>query len=148
MRADPARVVQVLINLLHNAVKFTPAGGEVVLSARREGPAVRFAVTDTGIGIAPVDLPRIFERFYKADRSRATGGTGLGLAIAKHIVQAHGGQIWASSAGEGQGSSFAFTLPLAAGGAVEAPESAAALVLNGDAEAQVSTGAAAARGAR
>jgi two-component system, OmpR family, phosphate regulon sensor histidine kinase PhoR len=148
VRADPARVVQVLINLLHNAVKFTPAGGEVVLSARREGPAVRFAVTDTGIGIAPVDLPRIFERFYKADRSRATGGTGLGLAIAKHIVQAHGGQIWASSAGEGQGSSFAFTLPLAAGGAVEAPESAAALVLNGDAEAQVSTGVAAARGAR
>ena len=148
VRADPARVVQVLINLLHNAVKFTPAGGEVVLSIRREDQAVRYAVTDTGTGIAPVDLPRIFERFYKADRSRATGGTGLGLAIAKHIVQAHGGQIWASSAGEGQGSSFAFTLPIAAEEAVEAPVSAAALVLNGGAEAQVSTGVAAARGAR
>jgi two-component system phosphate regulon sensor histidine kinase PhoR len=148
VRADPARVVQVLINLLHNAVKFTPAGGDVVLSARREGPAVRFTVADTGIGISPVDLPRIFERFYKVDRSRATGGTGLGLAIAKHIVQAHEGRIWASSAGEGTGSSFAFTLPIAAGELVEAPGDGVAPALNGGGAAQVPTGVAAARGAR
>jgi two-component system, OmpR family, phosphate regulon sensor histidine kinase PhoR len=148
VRADPARVVQVLINLLHNAVKFTPAGGDVVLSARREGPAVRFSVADTGIGISPVDLPRIFERFYKVDRSRATGGTGLGLAIAKHIVQAHEGRIWASSAGEGAGSSFAFTLPIAAGEVVGASEDAVAPALDGGGAAQVPTGVAAARGAR
>jgi two-component system phosphate regulon sensor histidine kinase PhoR len=112
--ADPARVVQVLINLLHNAIKFTPPGGEVTLALAREGEAVRFMVADTGIGISPLDLPRIFERFYKVDKSRASGGTGLGLAIAKHIVQAHGGRIWAESDGEGQGATFAFTLPVTA----------------------------------
>src|SRR5262249_48966575 len=111
--ADPARVVQALINLLHNAIKFTPAGGEVTLALAREGEDVRFTVADTGIGISPLDLPRIFERFYKVDKSRASGGTGLGLAIAKHIVQAHGRRIWAESDGEGGGSTFAFTLPVA-----------------------------------
>jgi signal transduction histidine kinase len=79
--------------------------------SRRAGDGVVFAVADTGIGIAPADLPRVFERFYKVDRSRASGGTGLGLAIAKHLVQAQGGQIWAESAGVGQGATFCFTLP-------------------------------------
>jgi two-component system phosphate regulon sensor histidine kinase PhoR len=114
VNADPARIVQVLINLLHNAVKFTPSGGRITLRVAPDGEdAVRFSVADTGIGIAPHHLPRLFERFYKVDRSRASDGTGLGLAIAKHIVQAHGGQIWAESAGEGRGATFAFTLPRA-----------------------------------
>jgi hypothetical protein len=84
----------------------------VTLRVQRDGDAIRFDVVDTGIGIPAPDLPRLFERFYKADRSRASGGTGLGLAIAKHLVQAHRGAIWAESAGEGRGSTFSFTLPL------------------------------------
>jgi two-component system phosphate regulon sensor histidine kinase PhoR len=112
--ADPARVTQVLINLLHNAIKFTPEGGEVTVRVhRREGDGVVFTVTDTGIGIAADDLARVFERFYKVDRSRASGGTGLGLAISKHLVQAQGGQIWVESAGAGQGAAFSFALPVA-----------------------------------
>lgn len=111
VRADPPRLEQVLVNLIHNAVKFTRPGGEVVLSAQAEGKFVRFAVRDTGVGISPDDLPRIFERFYKADRARSGGGTGLGLSICRHLVEAHGGRIWAESA-EGQGSTFYFTLPL------------------------------------
>jgi signal transduction histidine kinase len=83
----------------------------VVLSVRREGPAVRFTVTDTGIGIAPLDLPRIFERFYKVDQSRASIGSGLGLAVVKHTVEAHGGTVRAES-GPGAGSTFTITLPL------------------------------------
>jgi two-component system phosphate regulon sensor histidine kinase PhoR len=73
---------------------------------------IRFMVKDTGIGIAAEDLPRIFERFYKADRSRTTSGTGLGLAIARHLVEAHGGRVWAESE-VGKGSTFYFTIPLA-----------------------------------
>lgn len=110
--ADPQRLVQVLGNLFHNAIKFTPPGGKIQLSARAEGEKVLFCVKDTGIGIPPEDLPRIFERFYKTDRARASGGTGLGLAIAKHVVEAHGGIIWAESV-EGQGSSFYFLIPQA-----------------------------------
>jgi two-component system, OmpR family, phosphate regulon sensor histidine kinase PhoR len=104
----------VLINLLHNAIKFTPSGAHISLSAVEVDSGVCLSVADTGTGIAAEDLPRLFERFYKVDRSRASGGTGLGLAIAKHIVQAHGGRIWAESGGEGKGSTFSFTLPLAA----------------------------------
>jgi two-component system phosphate regulon sensor histidine kinase PhoR len=113
VRADGERVAQVLANLVHNAVKFTPAGGSVRLSAAREDGRVAFSVADTGVGIERADLERVFERFYKADRSRSGGGTGLGLAIAKHIVQAHGGRIDARSDGPGRGATFRFTLPLA-----------------------------------
>ena len=159
--ADREQVVKVLNNLLHNAIKFTPSGGEVRVRAYGmkvaganveelaehrfeptgdeagaslvvpplasyltpplppavdEGNWALIVVEDTGIGISAQDLPRIFERFYKADRARArtdvqTSGTGLGLAIAKHIVEAHGGHIWARST-EGKGATFLFTLPL------------------------------------
>lgn len=82
-----------------------------MLSARTEGNVVRFAVHDTGVGIPSDDLERIFERFYKADRSRSGGGTGLGLSIARHIVEAHGGKIWVESV-ETRGSTFYFTVPV------------------------------------
>jgi two-component system phosphate regulon sensor histidine kinase PhoR len=110
--ADATRIQQVLVNLLHNAIKFTASGGQVTVSATQQGQAVRFAIVDTGIGIDTDDLPRIFERFYKVDRSRATSGTGLGLAIARHLVEAHNGRIWVESE-VGRGSTFYFTLPLA-----------------------------------
>ena len=113
---SPAGLEQVLVNLIHNAVKYTKPGGEVVLGADKVpvGGAgsgeVRFAVRDTGIGIPAEDVPRIFERFYRVDKSRAGSGTGLGLSIARHIVEAHKGRIWAESI-EGQGSTFYFTIP-------------------------------------
>jgi len=109
--ADVGRIQQVVINLLHNAIKFTPPGGRVTVSAKAAGEVI-VSVSDTGVGIAAEDLPRIFERFYKADRARSGGGTGLGLAIAEHIVQAHGGRIWAESV-EGAGSCFYFSLRVA-----------------------------------
>jgi two-component system phosphate regulon sensor histidine kinase PhoR len=118
---DPDRVGQVLLNLLHNAVKFTPEGGEVLVrtsllegDGAQGGPWLLVSVCDTGVGIPAADLPRIFERFYKVDRARTrnAGGTGLGLAIAKHLVEGHGGRLWADSV-EGRGSTFSFTLPLA-----------------------------------
>jgi two-component system phosphate regulon sensor histidine kinase PhoR len=111
VRADAPRLEQVLVNLVHNAVKFTRPGGEVVLAAEAEGQFVRFSVRDNGVGIPADDLPRIFERFYKADRARSGGGTGLGLSISRHIVEAHGGGIRAESV-EGEGSSFYFTIPI------------------------------------
>lgn len=110
--ADAERIQRVLTNLLHNAIKFTPGGGTVRVTARSEGQRVLISVSDTGVGIAREDLSRIFERFYKADRARSGGGTGLGLAIAKHIIQGHRGQIWVESV-EGQGSTFTFSLPTA-----------------------------------
>jgi two-component system phosphate regulon sensor histidine kinase PhoR len=147
---DSGRIGQVLLNLLHNAIKFTPPGGVVTLSAQQitvdeQRPAVGYverrlnpdtqqgaperrpqlalpsghsagewlvvSVADTGVGIPNADLPRIFERFYKVDRARTrdAGGSGLGLAIAKHLVEGHGGRIWATSS-EGQGSTFFFML--------------------------------------
>ncbi len=112
VRADQMRLEQVLVNLIHNAVKFTRPGGEVVLLAEPADGAVCFVVRDSGVGISADDLPRIFERFYKSDRSRSGGGTGLGLSIARHIVEAHHGHIWAESR-QGEGSSFFFTIPLA-----------------------------------
>jgi two-component system phosphate regulon sensor histidine kinase PhoR len=83
-----------------------------MLFAKKDGGVVRFDVSDSGAGIDPDDLPRIFERFYKADRARSGGGTGLGLSIARHIVEAHGGKIWAESE-LGRGSTFYFTIPVA-----------------------------------
>ena len=93
VRADEERIERVLVNLIHNAIKFTPYGGQINVGARQGDGEVVVWVADTGVGIDPADLTRIFERFYKADRSRAGGGTGLGLAIAKHVIQAHGGRI-------------------------------------------------------
>ncbi len=114
--ADPVRIEQVLVNLLHNAIKFTESGGTIDLQAYRENNTVIFSVTDTGIGISDEDLPRIFERFYQVDGSstRRFGGTGLGLAIAKEIVVAHQGRIWAESV-LGEGSVFYVSLPQHAG---------------------------------
>jgi two-component system, sensor histidine kinase and response regulator len=106
--ADRHRVLQVFSNLIGNAVKFTADGGRVVISAAADADGVRFAVSDTGIGIDADDLPRIFDRFWHAGDA---GGSGLGLAIAKGIVDAHQGRIWAESGANG--STFAFTLPLA-----------------------------------
>jgi two-component system phosphate regulon sensor histidine kinase PhoR len=111
IRADKSRLEQVLVNLIHNAVKFTKPGGEVTLEAECIDAGMRFAVRDTGIGIPEESLPRIFERFYRVDRSRVGSGTGLGLSISKHIVEAHGGRIWAESE-EGRGSVFYFVIPL------------------------------------
>ncbi len=138
--ADRERVQQVITNLVHNAIKFTPSGGQIRVSAYVQegdpGPgeassaggqpvtarsagsqsariqSVVIQVADTGVGIPGEDLPRIFERFYRADRARSGQGTGLGLAIAKHIVQAHGGRIWAESQ-EGKGATISFSLPVA-----------------------------------
>jgi len=111
---DEDRIGQVLLNLVGNALQYTPAGGAVTISAEREYAEVQVTVSDTGIGISPEHLPNIFTRFYRVDksRSRAGGGSGIGLTIAKHLVEAHGGQIWANSAGPGKGSKFAFTLPV------------------------------------
>jgi two-component system phosphate regulon sensor histidine kinase PhoR len=111
IRADKDRIYQVITNLVHNAIKFTPSGGAVLVSTEISEDSVLVKVSDTGIGISREDLPRIFERFYKADKARSGEGAGLGLAIAKHIVQAHGGNIWVESE-EGKGSTFFFNLPL------------------------------------
>ena len=107
---EEERIEQVLTNLLHNAIKFTSAGGNIIISAKSEADGVLVAVEDTGVGIPADDLPHVFERFYKADKARSSEGTGLGLAIAKHIIQAHDGEIWATSE-EGRGSTFSFRLP-------------------------------------
>ncbi|HHB91510.1 MAG TPA: HAMP domain-containing protein [Anaerolineae bacterium] len=111
---DPARITQVLVNILGNALQYTPGGGQVWVAVRRGGDAIEFVVRDTGRGIPAEDLPHIFERFYRVDKSRAraSGGSGIGLTISKHIVEAHGGRIWAKSEGPGKGSEFGFTLPL------------------------------------
>jgi len=111
--ADDERVEQVLVNLIHNAIKFTPPHGRIHITAKAAGDNALISVADTGVGIPVDDLSRIFERFYKADKARAGEGTGMGLAIAKHIVEAHGGKIWAESV-EGRGATFYFTLPLVA----------------------------------
>lgn len=110
VHVDSQRLEQVLINLIHNAVKFTRPGGEVVLCVESIPGEVRFAVRDTGVGIPADEVSRIFERFYRVDKSRTGRGTGLGLSIAKHFVEAHRGKIWAESK-EGQGSTFYFTIP-------------------------------------
>jgi signal transduction histidine kinase len=112
--ADPERVHQVLFNLVDNAVRFTPDGGEITVAAHRHDGAVEVSVADNGVGIPREHLPRLFERFYRADPSRARGdgGTGIGLAIARSVVEAHGGHIKAHSE-PGIGSVFTFDLPVA-----------------------------------
>ena len=107
---DAGRIEHVLTNLVHNAIKFTPEGGSVRVSACIEGNDLAVRIHDTGIGIARGDLARIFERFYKVDQSRASRGSGLGLAVAKHAVEAHGGKLSAEST-TGAGSTFQFTIP-------------------------------------
>jgi len=110
--AEPERIEQVFFNLIDNALHYTAPGGEVTVSAIEQNGLIEVAVEDTGIGIPPADLPRIFERFYRVDkaRSRERGGSGLGLAIVKHIVEAHGGHVSVQSE-LGKGTRFAFTLP-------------------------------------
>ena len=113
VRGEEDRLGQVLINLLHNAVKFSPNGGSVTVSVRVDGNQVITSVEDHGLGIPRASIGRIFERFYKVDRARVRtgGGTGLGLAIARHVVDQHGGRIWVESR-EGRGSTFSFSLPI------------------------------------
>ena len=117
---DPTRFVQVLANLVGNAVKFTEAGGSVSITAQANGNEIMIAVTDTGVGIPAEHLPNIFDRHWHARRTARTLGTGLGLAIAKGIVEAHDGRIWVESE-EGVGSTFMFTVPVAPKAAVAAP---------------------------
>jgi len=113
--ADEDRLMQILLNLLGNAMQYTPAGGRVQVSAARADGEVRVEVTDNGMGIAAEHLPLIFNRFYRVDksRSRSGGGSGIGLTIAKGLVEAHGGRLWVTSEGLGKGSTFSFTLPIA-----------------------------------
>jgi len=114
VQADPQRIGQVLRNLLANALMHTPAGGTIELRAEPTLDGVRFEVRDTGCGIAPEHLPNVFERFYRADgsRARATGGAGIGLAVVKQLVEAHGGSVSVSSE-LGKGSVFGFELDYA-----------------------------------
>jgi signal transduction histidine kinase len=117
--ADVDRVVQVLTNLLSNALRHTPAGGRVAVGVEAGGDEATFEVADTGAGIAPEHLLRVFERFYRVEKSRSRddGGSGVGLAISRALVEAMGGRIWAESPGPGEGATFAFTL------AISRPES-------------------------
>ena len=113
--ADQDRVTQVLTNLVGNALQYTPQGGQVTIRSIRYKDEIHISVVDTGVGIPAEHLPHLFTRFYRVDKSRsrqAGGGSGIGLTIARHLVEAHGGRIWAESAGEGQGSIFTFTLPI------------------------------------
>jgi histidine kinase len=115
VKADANRITQVLLNLLGNALQYTPAGGQVTIHAWRDSDNVAIAVQDTGIGLSSENLAHVFERFYRVDksRSRAGGGSGIGLTISKHWVEAHGGSIWAESRGPGKGSTFTFKLMIA-----------------------------------
>jgi histidine kinase len=114
--ADEGRAIQVLTNLAGNALQHTPENGRITIAAKHIDHEVQISVRDTGIGIPLEHLPHIFDRFYRADASRsrhAGGGSGIGLTIARALVEAHGGRLWAESAGEGAGSTFTFTLPIA-----------------------------------
>jgi histidine kinase len=114
VRADEDRLNQVLLNLVGNALQYTPSGCAVTITAKTQNQELLVVVSDTGLGIAAEHLPHLFNRFYRVDksRSRAGGGSGIGLTIAKHLIEAHGGHIWAESKGEGRGSVFTFSLPL------------------------------------
>ncbi|MBA4383330.1 MAG: two-component sensor histidine kinase [Anaerolinea sp.] len=112
--ADKDRILQVLTNLVGNALQYTSTGGSVTLTAVREKTEIVISVSDTGIGISPDHLPFIFNRFYRTDKSRAraSGGSGIGLTIAQALIKAHHGRIWAESTGEGKGSTFHISLPI------------------------------------
>jgi histidine kinase len=113
--ADEDRLSQVLLNLVGNALQYTPQGGKVSILAKANYHEMQVSVSDTGIGIPEKSLPHIFDRFYRVDKSRsrqAGGGSGIGLTIALRLVEAHGGHLWAESGGENHGSTFTFTLPL------------------------------------
>jgi histidine kinase len=114
---DEERTGQVLLNVVGNALQYTPPGRDVTIRARRAGAQVEIEVADQGIGIAPEHLPQIFTRFYRAERSRsrAGGGSGIGLTIARHLAEAQGGSLRAESPGPGKGSRFTVCLPVAAG---------------------------------
>lgn len=115
LHADEDRLGQVLTNLTANGIQYTPEGGAVTISVERRNGEIQISVADTGVGIPPEHLAHIFTRFYRVDKSRSRalgGGSGIGLTIARHLVEAHGGRIWAESEGEGKGSRFVFTLPL------------------------------------
>ncbi|MBP8003412.1 MAG: HAMP domain-containing histidine kinase [Chloroflexi bacterium] len=112
IQGDPARLRQVMLNLLDNALRHTPDGGKVVVTVQKLAGRLQVQVRDSGSGISPEHLPFVFDRFYKLDRGRERSGTGLGLAIAKAVVEAHGGEIAAASQGAGQGSTFTLGLPL------------------------------------
>jgi histidine kinase len=124
VRADPDRVAQILLNLIGNAVRYTPEGGCITVRLGAEREWGRVEVIDTGVGITPKDLPLVFERFYRIDRSRsrASGGSGIGLTIARHLAWAMGGELTAASAGLGQGSTFTLTLPRAQASAAASGE--------------------------
>ena len=111
IQVDKERIRHVIVNLIHNAIKFNRNGGSIITATEMLDDSVLVEISDTGIGITGKDLPRIFERFYKTDKSRAGQGSGMGLAIAKHIVEAHGGEIKVRSE-EGKGSTFSFNLPV------------------------------------
>ncbi len=114
--ADEDRTIQVLTNLIGNAIQYTLEGGKIIVAADRVDNELQFSVRDTGIGVSSEHLPQLFDRFYRVDRSRSRrsgGGSGIGLTIARSLVEAQGGRIWVESRGEGQGSTFRFTLPIA-----------------------------------
>jgi signal transduction histidine kinase len=116
LQADEDRITQVLVNLVANAIQYTPEDGEVIISAAHHADEIQITVKDTGVGIPPEHLANLFTRFYRVDKSRsrnAGGGSGIGLTIAKHLVEAHGGRIWAESKGDGLGSTFTFSLKIA-----------------------------------
>jgi two-component system phosphate regulon sensor histidine kinase PhoR len=110
INSDRNLLERAIVNLIDNAVKFTPTGGDIHVAARASDGLLTVDVRDSGEGIDPDDLPRVFERFYKADRARRGGGTGLGLAIVKHSIEAHGGSVSAKSE-PGRGSRFSFSIP-------------------------------------
>ena len=116
VQADEDRITQVLVNLVANAIQYTPEGGDVTISAAQHADEIHISIKDTGIGIPPEHLAHVFTRFYRVDKSRSRnggGGSGIGLTIAKHLIETHGGRIWAKSNGTGQGSTFTFSLKIA-----------------------------------
>jgi two-component system, OmpR family, phosphate regulon sensor histidine kinase PhoR len=140
VRGDEDRLGQVLVNLLHNAVKFSPNGGAITVGVREEGGEVVTWVRDPGVGVPAADQARIFERFYKVDRARVRGrgGTGLGLSIARHVVETHGGRIWVESV-EGVGSTFSFAIPVVAPAVVARGSGARTRAKSGAAASSVAT---------